>query len=120
MPWPEDLAPVRAVTTVPHEWTPGDGPSLVQVAIDNATHQTAWGGTSLHQVVLVRVTTWPRAEPGTAYGAPTTAKRLARLAEVALVTFPARPTSGVVATTDATSSTPIATFTVTVGIAPQM
>lgn len=116
--WPPDVGEVRAAVVVPHNWTPRVGYSVVQVAVDNSTHQTAWGGTSLAQDVLVRVTAWPAAAPGTDLASPSRAKRLCRLAESLLLAYPGRPGVGVVGTDDAPSGVPIATCTVTVGRVP--
>lgn len=116
--WPPDVGPVRVVSVVPHDWTPREGYSVVQCAVDNTAHSSAWGGTSLAQEVLVRVTTWPAAVEGTTLGSPTRAKRLCRLAESVLFQWPGRSVVGVVGATDPASGVPIATCTVTVGRAP--
>ena len=116
--WPADVGEVLAAVVVPHDWTPRAGYSVVEVAADNATHETAWGGTSLAQDVLVRVTAWPAAGPGTNLASPTRAKRLCRLTESLLLAYPGRAVAGVVATDDAPSGVPIATCTVTVGRVP--
>jgi putative multiple sugar transport system permease protein len=92
--------------------------SVLVVAVDNSTHQAAWGGTSLSQDVLVRLTAWPAAVEGSTLGSPTRAKRLARLAESVLLQKPGRPVVGVVGTTDPASGVPIATCTVTMGRVP--
>lgn len=115
--WPSDVGPVQVRTVLPHEWTPRTGYSVLVVAVDNSTHQAAWGGTSLAQDVLVRLTAWPAAVEGATLGSPTRAKRLCRLAESVLLQV-GRPVVGVVGTTDPASGVPIATCTVTVGRVP--
>ncbi|HJE61339.1 MAG TPA: hypothetical protein K8V84_22945 [Nocardiopsis listeri] len=116
--WPPDVGEVRAAVALPHDWTPRVGYSVVQVAVDSSVHHAAWGGHSLAQDVLVRLTAWPAAAEGTNLPSPTRAKRLCRLAESVLMAWPGRPVSGVVSTDDAPSGVPIATCTVTVGRAP--
>lgn len=116
--WPLDVGEVRAAAVVPHDWTPSSGYSVVQVAVDNSAHDAAWGGHSLAQDLLVRLTTWPAAVEGATLGSPSRARRLCRLAESALLQWPGRPVVGVLSATDPTSDVPIATCTVTVGRVP--
>lgn len=112
--WPGYVGQVRAVNQLPHDWTPRSGYSVVVVVVDDAQEVASWGGHSLRQETLVRITTWPAAVAGAAEGSRSRAKGLALLAANALSHYPARPVSGVVATSDPTTNTPLATCTVAI------